>query len=84
MENFHKVRDRFYSLVLRADVGIIDVSWGLKDQKTQAITRLTNQADLEPHGIMRLAAPIASGRVRSAVAANLETLKQLLEGEPSG
>jgi len=48
------------------------------------ITRLTNQADLEPHGIMRLAAPIASGRVRSAVAANLETLKQLLEGEPSG
>ena len=48
------------------------------------ITRLTNHADLAPRGIMKLAAPIASGRVRSAVAANLETLKQLLEGEPTG
>ena len=39
---FTKVADKFYDLVVRSDVGIIDVSWGLKDQKTQAVTRLTN------------------------------------------
>ena len=32
---FTKVADKFYDLVVRSDVGIIDVSWGLKDQKTQ-------------------------------------------------
>jgi len=44
---FTKVADKFYDLVVRSDVGIIDVSWGLKDQKTQAVTRLTNQKNLE-------------------------------------
>jgi hypothetical protein len=44
-------------------------------------TRLTNKADLQARGIKRLAAPIVSGRVREAVAANLGTLKQLLEGK---
>lgn len=44
-------------------------------------TRLTNKADLEARGIKRLAAPILSGRVREAVGANLEKLKQLLEGK---
>jgi carbon monoxide dehydrogenase subunit G len=43
------------------------------------LTRLTNSADLEASGIMKLAAPIASGRIREAVAANLGVLKQLLE-----
>jgi carbon monoxide dehydrogenase subunit G len=42
-------------------------------------TRLTNNADLEPRGIAKLAAPIAAGRVRGAVAENLEALRQLLE-----
>jgi chromosome segregation ATPase len=44
---FTKVADKFYDLVVRSDVGIIDVSWGLKDQKTQAVTHLTNQKNLE-------------------------------------
>ena len=44
---FTKVADKFYDLVVSSDVGIIDVSWGLKDQKTQAVTRLTNQKSLE-------------------------------------
>ena len=44
-------------------------------------TRLTNEADLEVRGIKRLAARVVSGRVRDAVAANLGTLKQLLEGK---
>ena len=44
-------------------------------------TRLTNRADLQARGIAKLAAPIASGRVRGAVAENLDALKQLLEGD---
>jgi hypothetical protein len=44
---FTKVADKFYDLVVRSDVGIIDVSWGLKDQKTQVVTKLTNQKSLE-------------------------------------
>jgi carbon monoxide dehydrogenase subunit G len=44
-------------------------------------TRLTNSADVQARGIAKLAAPIASSRVRGAVAENLEALKQLLEGD---
>ncbi|HET6149478.1 MAG TPA: tetratricopeptide repeat protein [Polyangia bacterium] len=44
---FSRVADRFYDLVVRADYGIIDVSWGLKDQKTSAVTKLTNLKNLE-------------------------------------
>jgi uncharacterized protein YndB with AHSA1/START domain len=42
-------------------------------------TRLTNTADLGGRGLMKLATPIAAGRVREAVAANLGALKELLE-----
>jgi len=44
---FTRVADRFYDLVVRSDVGIIDVAWGMKDQKTQAVTKLTNLKNLE-------------------------------------
>ena len=44
---FTKVADRFYDLVVRSDVGIIDVAWGLKDEKTQQVTKLTTQKNLE-------------------------------------
>ncbi len=44
---FNKVANRFYDLVVQSDVGVIDVSWGLKDQKTTAVTKLTNQKNLE-------------------------------------
>ncbi|MEP6654086.1 MAG: tetratricopeptide repeat protein [Myxococcales bacterium] len=44
---FTKVAARFYDLVVRSDVGIIDVAWGMKDQKTQAVTKLTTQKNLE-------------------------------------
>jgi hypothetical protein len=35
--------------------------------------------DLEPTGLLRLAAPLATTRVKEAVAQNLHTLKELLE-----
>lgn len=44
-------------------------------------TRLTNDADLEASGLLKLAAPIAVGRVRNAVALNLGVLKGILEAQ---
>lgn len=43
----HRVTDRFYDLVVQSDVGVIDVAWGLKDQKTQGVSKLINQQKLE-------------------------------------
>jgi carbon monoxide dehydrogenase subunit G len=43
-------------------------------------TRLTNAVDLGSSGLLTLVAPLATSRVKRAVAANLDTLKQLLEG----
>jgi hypothetical protein len=43
------------------------------------VTRLTNRAQLEARGMMKIAAPLASGRVRDALAANLRALKVLLD-----
>lgn len=42
-------------------------------------TTLTNTASLQASGPLRLVAPLAAPRVRSAVRANLDTLKQILE-----
>jgi TolA-binding protein len=38
---------RFYDLTVRSDKGLIDVSWGIKDSKTQELSRLINQQKLE-------------------------------------
>ena len=42
-------------------------------------TALTNTMDLQASGPTRLIAPLAATRVKNAVAANLDALKQLLE-----
>ena len=42
-------------------------------------TVLTNAMNLRPSGALRLVAPLAASRIKSAVAANLEALKQILE-----
>ncbi|HEX7506924.1 MAG TPA: tetratricopeptide repeat protein [Polyangia bacterium] len=42
-----KVTDRFYDLVVQSDVGLVDVAWGLKDQRTSAVSKLINQQKLE-------------------------------------
>jgi Polyketide cyclase / dehydrase and lipid transport len=45
-------------------------------------TCLTNTVELQPaSGALRLLAPLAASRVKTAVAANLDTLRQLLETE---
>jgi uncharacterized protein YndB with AHSA1/START domain len=57
------------------------VSYLLKP--TGSGTRLTNTVDLGSSGLLTLVAPVATSRVKHAVAANLDTLKQLLEGWPT-
>jgi hypothetical protein len=42
-------------------------------------TALTNTMKLQPSGPLRFVAPWAASRVKSAVAANLDSLKQILE-----
>ena len=42
-------------------------------------TKITNFADLQAHGLLKIAAPFASSRVGDAVAANLQQLKEILE-----
>ncbi|HEX5660060.1 MAG TPA: tetratricopeptide repeat protein [Polyangiales bacterium] len=41
--NFNAVRSRFYDLVLRADVGNIDVSWADREEHRQRVELLTRQ-----------------------------------------
>jgi tetratricopeptide (TPR) repeat protein len=40
-ENFSSVRKRFHDLILKADVGIIDVAWLKKEEHTSRINELT-------------------------------------------
>ncbi len=42
-----KVTDRFYDLVVQSDVGLVDVAWGLKDERTTTVSKLINQQKLE-------------------------------------
>lgn len=45
--NFAAVRQRFYDLVLRADVGNIDVSWAEREEHRQRVELLTRQRATE-------------------------------------
>jgi tetratricopeptide (TPR) repeat protein len=42
-----KVTDRFYELVVESDVGMVDVAWGLKDQKSTTLSKLITQQKAE-------------------------------------
>jgi hypothetical protein len=66
-------------LAIRGDLGPFDseVTYLLDPAGTG--TTITNTMDLRPAGALRLVAPLAASRVKAAVAANLATLKQLLE-----
>ena len=67
-------------LEIHGDIGPFTATISYLLAPTDDGTRLTNTVDLEPSsGALRLAAPLAASRVKTAVAANLDTLKQLLE-----
>jgi tetratricopeptide (TPR) repeat protein len=46
-ENFKAVAQRFYDVVVRSDVGIIDVAWALKDSSTRESNRLVAERKRE-------------------------------------
>jgi tetratricopeptide (TPR) repeat protein len=46
-DSFKAVADRFYNVVVRADVGIIDVAWALKDSATRESNRLVAERKRE-------------------------------------
>ncbi len=66
-------------LSIRGDLGPLEGTLTYELKPEGAWTRLTNTADLQGHGLAKLAAPLAAGRIREAVAENLAKLKQLLE-----
>lgn len=70
-------------LDIHGDIGPFTATMSYVLAPTPDGTRLTNVVDLESaSGALRLAAPLAASRVKKAVAANLNTLKQLLDGSP--
>lgn len=41
---FQEVSKRFYEIVVRSDVGVIDVAWALKDAKSKEVSALVRQS----------------------------------------
>lgn len=46
-DGYREIEERFADLVLRSDVGIIDVTWALKEAKTTEVSRLVRQRKLD-------------------------------------
>jgi len=65
--------------ILLEDIGPLSGTLIYQIEEVPEGTRLTNTADLSGRGPLRLLVPLASSRVRDAVAANLDKLRGLLE-----
>ncbi len=68
-----------HRLAIRGDLGPFTGTLTYDLQPVAAATRVTNSVELQSTGLMRVAAPLATGRVRDAVGRNLAELKALLE-----
>ena len=66
-------------LAIRGDLGPFEGTLTYDLESVPDGTKITNSADLQAHGLLKVAAPLASGRVGDAVAANLQKLKEILE-----
>jgi carbon monoxide dehydrogenase subunit G len=66
-------------MVLEGDIGPLSGTLDYQVEEVPEGTKLTNTAELSGHGPLRLLAPLAARRVRDAVAANLDKLRNLLE-----
>ena len=80
-EGFHVTSfEPISRLEVHGDIGPFTATISYLLAPTDHGTRLTNVVDLESApGPLRLLAPLAASRVKTAVAANLDTLKHLLE-----
>lgn len=68
-----------HQLAIHGDLGPFEGTLTYDLEGVSDGTRITNRADLQAHGLLKVAAPLASGRVGNAVAANLQKLKEILE-----
>jgi len=50
---YTRIADRLYDLVVRADVGLIDVAWAVKDRRSVALQALLKKKNLEEDEISR-------------------------------
>lgn len=66
-------------LAIRGDLGPFEGTLTYDLESVPDGTKITNSADLQAHGLLKVAAPLAGGRVSAAVAANLQKLKEILE-----
>lgn len=66
-------------LAIRGGLGPLEGELTYDLEPVRGGTRVTNEADLQARGAAKLLAPIATGRIRDAVATNLRKLKGLLE-----
>ena len=66
-------------MVLEGDVGPLSGTLIYQIEEVPEGTRLTNTADLSARGPLRVLAPLAASRVRHAMAANRDKLRDLLE-----
>jgi len=66
-------------LAIRGDLGPFSSEVTYLLDPTGSGTTITNTMNLRSAGPLRLVAPLAASRVKHAVAANLDVLKQLLE-----
>lgn len=67
------------ALAIRGDVGPFhgDLTYVL--DSADGVTTLTNTVDLQAAGVLKVVAPLASSRIKTAVAGNLDVLRQILE-----
>jgi Polyketide cyclase / dehydrase and lipid transport len=66
-------------LAIEGTLGPFAARLSYRLEQAGGATLITNDVDLNPTGLARLAAPLAASRIKSSVAANLNALKQLLE-----
>jgi hypothetical protein len=68
-------------LEIQGQIGPFQARIGYLLEPTGGGTTLRNPVELRSSGLLTLAAPLGTARVKKAVAANLDALKQLLEGD---
>jgi uncharacterized protein YndB with AHSA1/START domain len=68
------------SLAVRGSFGRFPADIAYVLEPVDAGTRLVNDVELTPGGLLSAVAPLVRSRVKAAVAANLEELKHVLEG----
>jgi uncharacterized protein YndB with AHSA1/START domain len=66
-------------LAIRGELGPFEGTLTYQLDAVPGGTRLTNEADLAGKGLLGIAAPLATGRIRDAVGANLGELATILE-----